>query len=267
MPALVSKGLRDNRRALIGWTVGIGAFFALYLSFYPNIANNPDLYGDVALTKFPGAMRDLMGGLEGGFTSGSGYLQALVYQLFGPLLFIMCATVLGNRAIARPEEAGTLELTLTLPITRRRLLLERFAALALSLLGVAAVTLVIVLALSAAVGLGVPAGRILAGHTGVLLLALFFGTLCLTVGAATRRPGVALAVVGVVAVAGYVVETMGKDVDALSWLRWLSPFHYYLDGRPLQLGLPVWEYLVLAAATAVLVLIAIPAFDRRDVGV
>ncbi|MGC5015238.1 ABC transporter permease subunit [Streptosporangium sp. DT93] len=267
MPALTSKSLRDHRRALIGWTVGIGAFFGLYLSFYPNIASNPDLYGAAALKKFPPAMRDLMGGLAGGFTSGSGFLQALVYQLFGPLLFIMCAAVLGNRAIARPEEAGTLELTLTLPITRRRLLLERFAALALSLLGVAAVTLVIVLALSAAVGLGVPAGRILAGHTGVFLLALFFGTLCLTVGAATRRPGVALAVVGVVAVAGYVVETMGKDVDAVSWLRWISPFHYYLDGRPIQLGFPVWEYLVLAAATAVLVLVAIPAFDRRDVGV
>ncbi|GAA3008702.1 ABC transporter permease subunit [Streptosporangium longisporum] len=267
MPALTSKSLRDNRRALIGWTAGIGAFFTLYLSFYPNVADNPGLYGDVALTKFPGAMRDLMGGLEGGFTSGSGYLQALVYQLFGPLLFIMCAAVLGNRAIARPEESGTLELTLTLPVTRRRLLLERFAALALSLLGVAAVTLVIVLVLSAAVGLGVPADRILAGHTGVLLLALFFGTLCLTVGAATRRPGTALAVVGTVAVAGYVVETMGKGVDAISWLRWVSPFHYYLDGRPIQLGFPVWEYLVLAGAIAVLVLVAIPAFDRRDVGV
>ncbi|MGJ6960348.1 ABC transporter permease subunit [Streptosporangium sp. G11] len=267
MPTLVSKSLRDYRRALLGWTLGISAFFTLYLSYYPTIQSNPDLYGDVALTKFPGAMRDLMGGLEGGFTSGSGFLQALVYQLFGPLLFIMCAAVIGNRAIAQPEESGTLELVLTLPIDRRRLVLERFAALALALLGVAAATFLVVLGLVTAVGMGVPADRILAGHVGVLLLALFFGTLSLTVGAATGRKGVALAVVGVVAVGGYVVETMGKDVDGVSWLRWISPFHYYLDGRPIQLGFPAWDYLVLAGATVALVLVAISAFDRRDVGV
>jgi len=267
MPALVSKSLRDYRRPLLGWTVGISAFFAMYLAYYPTIRSNPDLYGDVALTKFPGALRDLMGGLESGFTSGSGFLQTLVYQLFGPLLFIMCAAVIGNRAIAQPEESGTLELVLTLPVDRRRLVLERFAALALAVFGVAAATFLVVLGLAVAVDMGVPADRILAGHIGVFLLALFFGTLCLTVGAATGRRGVALAVVGVVTVAGYVVETMGKNVDGVSWLRWVSPFHYYLDGRPLQLGFPAWDYLVLAGATVALVLVAMPAFDRRDVGV
>lgn len=267
MPTLVSKSLRDYRRPLLGWTVGISAFFGLYLAYYPTIQSNPDLYGDVALAKFPGAMRDLMGGLEGGFTSGSGYLQTLVYQLFGPLLFIMCAAVIGNRAIAQPEESGTLELVLTLPIDRRRLVLERFAALALALLGLAAVTFLVVLGLVTAVDMGVPADKVLAGHVGVFLLALFFGTLSLTAGAVTGRRGVALAVVGVVAVAGYVVETMGKNVGGVSWLRWISPFHYYLDGRPLQLGFPAWDYLVLAGATVALVLIAMPAFDRRDVGV
>ncbi|GAA2900881.1 ABC transporter permease [Streptosporangium fragile] len=267
MPALVSKSLRDYRRALIGWTVGICAFFALYLSFYPTVASNPELYGNVALTKFPGAMRDLIGGFEGGFTSGVGYLQSLVYQLFGPLLFITCAAVLGNRAIAQPEESGTLELVVTLPIDRRRLVLERFAALALGLLAVAAISLVLVLGMVAAVDMDVPADRILAGHTGVFLLALLFGTLTLTVGAAAGRRGIAMAVVGTVAVAGYVVETMGKNVDAVSWLRWISPFHYYLDGRPIYQGFPMVDYLVLAGATVVLLLTAMPAFDRRDVGV
>jgi len=56
-------------------------------------------------------------------------------------------------------------------------------------------------------------------------------------------------------------------VDALAWLKWLSPFHYYGSGQPLYNGLPVGDYLVLAGATAVLTLTAVLAFDRRDVGV
>jgi ABC-2 type transport system permease protein len=266
MPALVSKSLRDNRRTLIGWSVGISAFFSFYLAIYPDIAQEPEIYGPAALNKFPGAMRDLMGGLTD-FTSGTGYLETLVYQLFGPMLFIVCAAVLGNRAVAQPEESGTLELTLTLPIERGRLVLERFAALVLGLLAVATVSFLAVWGLATANGMGVAADRILAGHTGVFLMGLFSGALCLAIGAAGGRRGLAMAVVGVVAVTGYVVETIGKDMAAISWLRWISPFHYYLDGRPITDGFPVGNYLVLLAATAVLVMTAVLAFDRRDVGV
>jgi ABC-2 type transport system permease protein len=129
------------------------------------------------------------------------------------------------------------------------------------------VTFLLVVAVAAAVDLGVPFDRLLAAHTGLLLLMLFFGALTVAVGAATGRKAVALAVAGGYGVAGFLVESLGKDVAALAWLRWLSPFHYYLDGPPLIAGFPVWSFLVLAAATAVLSLTAVLSFDRRDVGV
>jgi ABC-2 type transport system permease protein len=266
MPALVSKSLRDYRRGLIGWTVGISAFMMLYLSVYSSIVADPEVYGPAALAKFPGPLKDLMGGLDN-FTSGGGYLQAVAYQMFGPLLFTMCAVILGNQVIAQPEERGTLELTLTLPIDRRRLLLERFAALALGLLGIALITFVLVAGMASVLDMGVPFVNIVAAHTGLYLLVLFFGTVTVTVSAATGRKSLSMGVAGAWAVGGYVVETLGRDVAAISWLRWLSPFHYYLDGRPLYQGFPTGDYLVLAGVTIVLLLTAMLAFDRRDVGV
>ncbi|TDD38978.1 hypothetical protein E1286_35750 [Nonomuraea terrae] len=263
---MLAKSLRDNRRALAWWTIGISAFMAVYLSVFATVRQEPETYGTMAMNKFPGPLRDLMGGLTD-FVSGAGYLQSVVYQLFVPMLFIVCATLLANRAIAQPEESGTLELVVTLPVDRRRLVLERFAALALALLAVAVVTLAVAWTISVAVDMGVPFDRILAAHTGVYLLGLLFGTVALTVGAATGRKMVASAVVGVWVVAGYVVVTIGRSVDAIAWLKWVSPFHYYADGRPLYEGLPVGDYLVLLGATAVLALTAVLAFDRRDVGV
>ncbi|WP_433431759.1 ABC transporter permease subunit [Nonomuraea sp. CA-141351] len=263
---MIAKSLRDNRRSLIWWCLGISAFMAVYLGTYANVKQNPETYGSMATAKFPGPLKDLMGGL-GDFASGTGYLQTVVYQLFVPMLFIVCAMLLANRAIAQPEESGTLELIVTLPVDRRRLVLERFAALAASMLVVAVVTLVVTWATSEAVEMGVPFDRILAAHLGVLLVGLLFGTMGLAVGAATGRRAIASAVVGVWVVAGYVVITIGKNVDAIAWLKWLSPFHYYAEGRPLYEGLPVGDYLVLAGATAVLALTAVLAFDRRDVGV
>ena len=263
---MIAKSLRDHRRAFIWWTIGISVFMSIYMGVYGSIRENPEIYGAQALAKFPGALKDLMGGLQD-FTSGAGYLQSVVYQLFVPFLFIACAMSAANRAIAQPEEAGTLELIVTLPIDRKRLILDRFVALVLGLLAVALVTLLLTWALAEAVGIGVPFGRILAAHTGVFLLGLFFGTLALAVGAATGHKAPAMAAVGVWAVLGYAVVTVVKNIEAVAWLKWVSPFHYYAQGQPLFQGLPVGDYLVLLGATAVLALTAILAFDRRDVGV
>ncbi|MBN6057427.1 ABC transporter permease subunit [Nonomuraea sp. RK-328] len=263
---MITKFLRDNLRALAGWTIGICAGLTMYLGIYASIKDDPQTYSAQALAKYPGALRDLMGGMQD-IATGIGYLQTVVYQLIVPMLFVVCAMTLANRAIAGPEEAGTLELVVTLPVERRRVVLERFAGLALGLLAVAAVTFVVVWTMTRQVGIDVPFGRLLAAHTGLYLLALFLGTVTLAVGAATGRKAAASAVLGVWVVLGYMVVTVGRDVAAVSWLRWVSPFHYYADGRPLYEGLPAGDYLVLAGATAVLALTAVLAFDRRDVGV
>ncbi|GAA3642625.1 ABC transporter permease [Nonomuraea antimicrobica] len=263
---MIGRSLRDYRRSLVWWSLGISAFIAVYLAVYGNIKASPETYGPAMVAKFPGPLRDLMGGLTD-MTSGVGYLQTVVYQLFIPMLFVACGTLLANRALAGPEESGTLELIVTLPVDRRRLVLDKLAALALGLLLVAVVTLLVAVGMSAAMETGVPFDRILAGQLGVLLLGLFHGTVAVAVGAAVGRRLVASAVVGVWAVAGYTVVTMGRSIEAVAWLKWVSPFHYYAEGRPLYEGLPVGDYLVLAGATAVLGLTAVLAFDRRDVGV
>jgi ABC-2 type transport system permease protein len=262
---LVRKTLRDFRRPLIGWMVGLLAFFGVYSAFYPTFKADPVFYNAVAVAKYPGVLKDLVG--ITGSIAGPNFLQLIAYQLFGPMMFVMCAVILGGRAIAEPEEAGTLELVVTMPIDRRRLVLERFAGLALGLLALAVVTVTVLLIVNSAVGIGADVGNVLAAHTGLYLVTLFFGTLSLTTGAASGRRSLALTVAGAYAVGGYVIETLGKNVDALAWLRWLSPFHYYLAGRPLFAGWPVGDYLVILGATAVLVLTAALSFDRRDVGV
>ncbi|MBB5076294.1 ABC transporter permease subunit [Nonomuraea endophytica] len=263
---MIAKALGEYRRSLVGWSVGISLFLTMYVSIYASLREDPETLSKQALAKSPGALRDIMGGMED-VATGAGYLQTVVYQLLVPIMFIVCAMVLGNRAIAQPEESGTLELTITLPVDRRRLLLERYAAMVVALFVIAAITFGVLVAVAQSIDLGVGVDRILAAHTGVFLLAVFFGTVAVTVGAVTGRKAPAMAAVGVWAVAGYMVVTVGRNVEAISWLKWLSPFHYYGEGRPVYQGLPTWDYLVLAGAAVVLALTAVLAFDRRDVGV
>jgi len=261
MPSLIRKTVRDNRRALIGWMVGLAAVVSMYLSFY---GRYKDLQQAKAAT-VPEGLRKVIGFDD--ILTGVGYLQATVYGLLGPLLLIMCAAILGNRGIAGPEEGGVLDLLLANPISRRRFVLGRFLALAGSIVAVAAVPWVLVLVFASALDMQVSAANISAASLGLLLLALCFGMVAFTTGAATGRRGVVLAVTGGLAVGTYVLKGLSAEVTGLGWLRWFSPFHYFSGSNPLRHGFDVPYLLVLAGLSAVLLAVAVVTFDRRDVGV
>lgn len=267
IPTLTRKTLRDDRRAIIGWAVGIAAFIAVYLAFYPSIANNQA--GMDFIEQFtadlPAGLLSTLGWQD--FASGAGYLDAVVYSAYVPLLVIMFAAVLGNRAIAAPEEAGTLDLLLANPISRRRFVAERFAALIAAVLAVGFVVWLVVLAFNAGLDMGVPVGNLTAATAGLTLLGAAFGSLALAVGAATGRRATVFAVTAALAAGTYLLRALGAQVEAINSLRWLSPFHYYLGGDPLRTGFDAGHLLVLGGITAVLAAVAIFAFGRRDVGV
>ena len=70
-----------------------------------------------------------------------------------------------------------------------------------------------------------------------------------------------------VALATYLVNALGSLVDWLEPLRRLSPFHWYAPGNPLVDGLSVGGLALLLGGSAVLGVVAVVTFDRRDVGV
>lgn len=259
---LARKTLRDNRRALLGWTLGIAAFMAMYLPFYRQFADNQGAME--FLESMPEGFSTALGFQD--YLSPEGYVESMVYTLYIPLLLIFCAALLANRAITGPEESGALETLVTQPLSRTQLVWGRFAALALGVLGVGAAQWVLVVALTTATDIPVGVANLAAASLGLTLLGLCFGTLGLAVGAATGRRSAVLAVTGATAVVTYALNAFHQQVEALEPLRWLSPFYYYLGGDPIRGSFPAGYFLVLAGITAALLAVALVAFDRRDLG-
>ena len=169
----------------------------------------------------------------------------VIFQLFVPLLLIASATMWGTRAVAAPEESGSLDLLLSLPISRRRFVLERFAAMVIGVVVVAAVVWILVLVLNTVLEVKVGFAAITAACAGLFLLALGFGML---------------------AFGTYVLRSPSLDNDAIAPLRWLSPFHYYLSGDPPHEGVNAGYLAVLAGLVAAFAALAVTGFTRRDVG-
>ena len=260
------KTLREGRRALIGWSVGVFLTVTLIAALYPSVRENAAEFSRV-IEQLPPGVRAVFVGQELDFTSPEGYLNGRLFSFMAPLLFLIFAVRLGSAAIAGEEADGTLDLLLSAPIRRWRVVVEKAAAMVVATALVAAAFWA-ALALSAwAFDVDVPLANLVAATVGVALLGLAFGAVALAAGAATGERGLAVAVAGTVAAISYLLNSLAPLVGGLGEWTWLSPFRYYTDVDALRHGLDPVNALVLALIACGCGGIAAAAFERRDVGV
>ncbi|MFI5484761.1 ABC transporter permease subunit [Micromonospora echinaurantiaca] len=258
-----TKALHDARRSLLGWTVAIVAVGAMYASFWPTV-QTPEM--KEALAAYPEGVLEAFNYSD--LTTAAGYLGSAVYGLLVPLLVAVFAIAAGTRAVAGDEEAGTLDLVLAHPVSRTRLALLRFAAVAAGIVAVAVLLGLAMIALSGPAQFdGIGAGGFAAMTVHLTLFGLTFAALAFAVGAATGRRAAALGTGAAVAVLGYLANSVFPQVEGLAWAREVSPFHWYLGGSPLVDGVQPAGALLLLGTTVLLVAAGTAAFTRRDLAV
>ena len=260
MSALLGVSIRAQRRAVIGWGIGLAAVATMYATFYPSITQSASQL-ESYLQNMPDAFRNLIGT---DYTSPAGYLRAELFALLGPILFLVYAIGAGGRAIAGEEAARSLDLLLSTPLTRTQIVRDKAIALVAAMGGLAAFLFVIVVAIGRPFGLTVPVQNAAAACLMLLLLGLAFASIALAVGSASGRKALAYGVTGVIAVATYILNVLAPSVSALGWTRPLSPFRWYLEPDPLTTGLHAENIGVLLAIAALGCAAAVITFRRRD---
>lgn len=263
MPEVLLKTLRDLRRGFAGWGLGLVAYVALLAAVYPSIRDNAAL--NRMAKDYPEALKSFIGfGGEIDYTTAAGYLGIEVFSFMAPLLFVIAAVSAGSAALAGEEERGTLDLLLSLPVSRRRVAVEKAGALLTEIAGLGLVLGLSLWVGARAVGMHSSAGHLAAATLDVALLALAYGGIALLVGAATGRRGITVGLTAALAVAAYLVSSLASLVDALGPAQKLSPFYWYSATNPLRHGLDVIHPLLLVALAAAAVAAATAVFERRD---
>jgi len=261
LATVFSKTLRDQRRSLAWWTLGFVGTVLLYAAFWPNIRDNA-----AELTKYvekmPEFLRNMIGSVD--YATPEGYIQSEVFSFLGPILLLVYAVGAGSRAIAGEEEAGSLDLLLSAPVRRRRVLLDKFWAMLAATFWLTFAMWLAVLAVGPAFDLRPGLGGFTAASLNLFLLALAFGTGALAVGATTGSKGLAVGVPSGVALLTFILNSLAPSVDWLEPYRVLSPFYYYSGGNPILNGLDPWHAVVLGAITFVALGAALWTFERRD---
>ncbi len=259
LPNLYTQTLVDSRRALLVWSAGTAAVGLMYAAFYPQVSDGGMAE---AVESYPEAMREAL--RLDDMSSAAGYLGSTVFGLLLPLLVMGFGVTFGARAIAGDEESGYLDLLLAHPVSRTRLALQRFAGLVTGAAAIALLVFVGMLAIRSAADLeSIGIAGLAAQCVNLALLGITFGALSIGLGAAIGKRGQVLAAAAGLGVLTYIAGNLAGVIGA-DWLKYLSPFHYYIGGEPLRHGMQWADAGILVAVSVLLVTVGFLRFNLRD---
>ena len=257
------KSLRDQRRSMFWWEVGIIVVSLITCATYPSFKDNTQLDDILGDSEF---LKALAGGFES-MSSGEGFVNTQLLAAFMPVLVMISVIRLGTNTIAGEERDGTIDVLMANPVSRVSALSQKLGALMVSSLALVGAVWASLLVGSVLFDMGLDLWRTTQACVSLALFGWAFGALALAVGSATGRTGTTFAVTSAVGVAAYLLHTFAPLFDALEPLKYLSLFYYYIAVDPLTNGISVIHALVLAAVTAALFGVAAYTFERRDLAI
>jgi ABC-2 type transport system permease protein len=202
-------------------------------------------------------------GLETVPATPAGWFNASGFNLLLPLLLGFFNVGVGSQLIAWEEENGNLGLLLAYPLSRSRILIEKFAALLAGQTLLGATVWITLFVFSLAAGFRLPAGTLALACLNSSLLALVFGAAAFSLGIVSGSTRRSRWITAVAALALYLLYRTPDFLPQAGFLKYISPFTYALPPSAaggLAAGSP-WVSLALAG---VLLALGWRLFESRD---
>ncbi|MBN1285236.1 MAG: ABC transporter permease subunit [Anaerolineae bacterium] len=258
--SIFRKTLFDTRKSTFGWGLVLALLGLLVVLMYPTIQGFEGL--DKIIEALPPALKALTGDVKD-FSSLEGLLATKFFSM-GPLILAVYAVQFGAAGLAGEEQHGTMDLLMSAPVPRWQVVIEKFAAFALSLVVVLLITFLgVVVGVALTPNITVSWQHVFEATMNLAPIALTFGALTFLFSTSLpyRLPGGVIAVG--MAVAFYMLHLMGQMSSALEPVQVINPFYYH-GTRTLFDGMNWGNVIVLLAASAVLLAASVFTFERRD---
>jgi polyether ionophore transport system permease protein len=236
-------GIQAARRQLastVWWVVAL----VIFAGFLVNVAKTFESQIKQLLGTNPGYEK-LFSGAD--LSTNAGFLSAIVFS-YVPLLLPIFSGVLAYRW-ATDLDRGRLELVLSTPQSRWRVVLERYGAvLAATVLATVGVWLAIVVSAQAG-GLAIDQGRVAEATFGILPLALITASVVFAL-ASLLPPVAVIGIMSVFVAASFLADLLRTVLNLPSGALNLSMYHQY--GTPILSGLNWGAFVGMLAVAALL---------------
>jgi len=269
MLSVFTKAFRDTRRSVFWLSVGLAIYGVLVVSFYPSILEQQDQLQELIdsyprefLAMFYGDSEEIDIADAGGFVHSQ-------YSIF--MLLIVGATVIEQsfRSIINAERDGSMDMILSLPISRRELLLGRFLNSALTIFCVlTASTIAFWLGTQIFPEFAIPADRLAIGFYGAFLPLMVLVAFVYLLNAwvpSSRRFAGSLAYLFLIGT--YLIYSFALIVKGLEAIKPFTIYHYYNTRILINEGLDLGNSALLLGVVLALYALAWWRIDQKEIGV
>lgn len=254
---VLRKTIRDYRIPVAAMALVAVLIVMMDLAIYPSYRDSLEDF------EMPEAFEAMIGE-AGSITTPAGFLAAEFFSWI-PLLFITVAIIAATGTTAGEEASGTMDLLLAQPISRRRLLAEKAAGIAVPVTLGILVSLPAFAVMKLFVEFDVTVLRFFEGLIFVVPLVLLFGAMALWAGVTFDNRGAAsMTVIGVLVFA-YFLHILGATVSSLDDVRKLSPFYWSDASLVLVRGFQWGRAGGVLAVAMLFFVLALWSFERRDI--
>ncbi len=258
--------LRHHWRQILYWGIGLGFYGYYVIVVIP--AENMQQYADLLTTLPPTVLQAF--GVNDLATLGTptGFI-GLGFATYAILVLAIYAILAGLNITANEEDAGILDVVLSLPAARSQVILERFTAYAVMTVGIASIVALGLLIGSSVNAPDLDQGRLVLTAFNLVPATLMLMAFTVCMGALARRRTLALGLALAYLVGSYFMDFIAAAVthSVTNTISRLSLFTYYDGAGVLANGLRVTNLIVLFGLMIYLLWGAVWLFDRRDIGV
>jgi len=260
VPPIASLDLAIRRRSLIGYSAAMAVYMLAVVALYPAFKDSTNLDKLTANAEGVSALF----GISGSITSPTGWLAANAYANIYPLIILLLTIGYGVACLAGQERDGHLELVMSLPFARARVVSEKAAVLIVQATVFSLVIFATVL-VGRAFDLDINISDLATATLGVVLLGVVFGLLAMLLAATTGNRGESLGIASGVAGASYLVASLAPLVHWAEPARYVSLFYWSVSDNQLETGLSWADFGVMVAVGGILAALTIRAFNRHDI--
>lgn len=218
---ILKHEMRQGRNSLIIWTAAISFLMIICIFLYPQMKGEMEDVGQMfsamgSFTQAFGMDKLNFGTLTGFYGIECGNILGLGGAFFAAL----CAVSM----LAKEEKEHTAEFLLTHPVSRLRIVTEKFGAIILQILLLNLFVLAAAAVSVALIGEEIPWKEILLLHLAYLLLQIEIAGICFGISAFLRRGGLGVGL-GLAAVL-YFLNLIANIAESAEFLKYITPFGY-----------------------------------------
>jgi len=261
MKTVLRYALLRWRGQIIGWGVALAMLAFIVASLY-DVALQMRGQLEQLLKGMPPELMMFVGGVDRVF-SPAGFLDTRYFSML-PLLLGVFAVLIGSGLVVGDEENGTLDLILAHPVRRVDLIIGRWLAFCVALLGILAMAWLGLIIASSFTSIKFGWLDMALPFVALFGVLIWFGGLALLLSMIMPSRRLAASLTGLILAASYFVTAFARLSPNLSVLAKWSPLTYYQGGSAIE-GFNVGNFGGLLLMAIVSVLLSVWLFQRRDI--